>query len=264
MEGINFVGEEEMDQAVVLFREYMGTGLILAWFLLSLIYLFLRENKKPIRILFVYVPVVILLLFFNPLFVQMLGKYLGDEIYYRILWLLPVTPVLAYTIVHICVNLRGKARLVFTLGAVCGVILSGSYIYGNRFFTKAENLYHVPECVVEICDAIRIPGREVMAVFPLNLVQYVRQYSPVVCMPYGREMLVDTWNEWDAQHDLCDAMEADVIDAAELGYLARESDCLYIILPEDKKILGSLKDENYAEFARIQGYCVYKDMLFEQ
>lgn len=254
-----------MDHAVELFREYMGTGSILIWFLLSLFYLFLRENRKQIRILFLYVPVVLLALFFNPLFGKTLSEYLGDEIYYRILWLIPVTPVLAYTIIHICVSLKGKYRMAFTIGAACLIVLSGSYVYGDRFFSKAENLYHVPQSVAEICDAIRIPGREVTAVFPLDMVQYVRQYSPVVCMPYGREMLVDTaWNDWAAQEDLCDVMEADTIIASELGCLARESGCIYIILPETKKIVGSLSSENYVEFARIQGYCVYKDALFEQ
>ena len=253
-----------MSYAVTLFREYMGTGLILIWFLLSLLYLFLREEKKQIRILFLYVPLVLLVLFFNPLFSKGLSTYLGKEIYYRVLWLLPVTPVLAYTILHICVCLKGKKRMAFTMGAVALVILSGSYIYENRIFGRAENLYHVPQSVVEICDVIEIPGREVTAVFPLDMVQYVRQYSPTVCMPYGREMLVGTaWNEWAIQNDLCDVMEADEINAAELGRLAREEHCVYIVLPLDKKVKGTLQSEAYEEFAQIRGYGIYKDGLFE-
>lgn len=253
-----------MSHAVMLFREYMGTGLIWIWFLLSLIYLFLHERKKPIRILFVYVPVLFLLLFFNPLFADLLSRYLGNEIYYRVLWLIPVTPVLAYAALQLCVSLKGKKRLAFTTGVVLLIMVSGSYIYKNPIFRKAENLYHMPQSVVEICDAIEVPGREVTAVFPLGMVQYVRQYSPVICMPYGREMLVDTaWNEWAIQTDLCDAMEAEKVDAAELGRLAREEQCIYIVLPEDKTLVGDLRDAEYAEFAHIRGYCVYRDILFE-
>ena len=54
------------------------------------------------------------------------------------------------------------------------VMLSGSFIYSNEFFNRAENLYHVPQSVVDICDAIEVEGREVMAVFPAELLQYVR------------------------------------------------------------------------------------------
>ena len=46
------------------FHDYMGNGLIFTWFLLSVIYLFIKEKKKNVRILFLYVPVVILLVFF--------------------------------------------------------------------------------------------------------------------------------------------------------------------------------------------------------
>ena len=84
-----------MSHAIELFRAYMGTGLIAIWFLIALLYLFLREERKAVRILFVYVPAVVLVLFFNPLFAGVMNAHLGDEIYYRILWLLPVTPTLA-------------------------------------------------------------------------------------------------------------------------------------------------------------------------
>ena len=78
-------------QALNLFQEYMGTGLVVIWFLVSLIYLWLMEKRKPIRILFLYVPVILLLIFFNPLFASVVFRMADGEIYYRILWLMPMT-----------------------------------------------------------------------------------------------------------------------------------------------------------------------------
>lgn len=253
----------ETNHAIILFREYMGTGLIMIWFLVCLVYLFVKEEKKQIRILFLYVPVVLLLIFFNPLFGTLMDNYLGDEIYYRILWILPVTVVIAYTGVRIYAGLAGKKRGVFSIFVVFMIIMSGSWIYANPFFSKAENLYHVPESVVHICDAIEIPGREVTAVFPLDMVQYVRQYSPVICMPYGREMLVEGWNEWASQDALCDAMEAEKTSALELGSLAREENCIYIVVSEEKKIEGDMRDGGYELFLETDGYRVYKDIYFK-
>lgn len=248
-----------MSHAIELFREYMGTGLIVIWFLLSLLYLFLKEESKQLRILFVYVPVILLLLFFNPLFAGFLAEYMGDEIYYRILWLLPVTVVIAYTCVSIGGRLSGQKRTVWAVGSVLLAVVSGTYIYSNVYFSPAENEYHVPDRVVNICDAIELPGREVTAVFPLEMIQYVRQYSPVVCMPYGREVLVEGWNEWATQHELCEAMEADVVDAALLGRLAVEYGCIYIVLESGQEMKGNLADAGYEWFCETDGYTVYRN-----
>ncbi len=238
------------------FRLYMGTGLIVIFFLASLVYLWFTEKRKPIRILFLYLPLIVLLLFFNPLVTRLVYVYADNEIYYRILWLLPITAVIAFTIVEIYGKLQEKKKVPFIAVAVVLIVVSGSFIYSNGFYSKAENIYHVPQSVVDICDAIEVEGREVMAVFPEELLQYVRQYSPVVCMPYGREITVDRWNY---SMELYDVMEAEVIDAKRLCKLARERACAYIILPEDKDVDGSLSDYDYEKFGEVESYVIYKD-----
>ena len=243
-------------EALKLFQEYMGTGLIKIWFLISLLYLWLTEKRKHIRVMFLYVPLVLLLVFFNPLVAKLVSGLADGEIYYRILWLLPVTPVIAYTTVDFCGKLVGYRKYVGITATLILFMLSGSLIYRNPYFQKAENVYHVPTSVVDICDAIEVPGREVMAVFPGELLQYVRQYSNVVCMPYGRNIVV---SKWIVQNDLYDVMEQETIDAAELAELAREERCAYIILPESKNLVGRLQDQEYEEFARMHGYVIYKD-----
>lgn len=243
-------------QVITLFREYMGTGLIIGWFLLSIGYLFFTEKRKHIRILFLYVPIILLLLFFNPLFAKIVYRFMGDEVYYRILWLLPVTIVIAYTIINIYTKLEGKIRLAWLCIASILIILSGSFIYQNTYFKKAENLYHVPQAVVDICKAIEFEGREVMAAFPAELMQYVRQYSPVVCMPYGREMLVERWQQ---ENELYKAMQAEKIDVTELVPLAKEKGCHYLIFSKEKEIQGRLEDFDYILFKEVDGYVIYKD-----
>lgn len=243
-------------EALKLFQEYMGTGLIMIWFLISLLYLWLTEKRKHIRVMFLYVPLVLLLVFFNPLVAKVVSGLADGEIYYRILWLLPVTPVIAFAAADFCGKLTGYRKYVGITAALILFMVSGSLIYRNPYFQKAENAYHVPQSVVDICDAIEVPGREVMAVFPGELLQYVRQYSNVVCMPYGRNIVV---SKWTVQNELYDVMEQETIDAAELADLAREEQCAYIILPESKILVGRLQDQEYEEFGRMHGYVIYKD-----
>lgn len=244
------------DMIIELFRNYMGTGLVLVWFLAAVLYLFFEEEDKGRRILFLYVPVILFFLFFNPLFIKVIYGFVGDEVYYRVLWLLPVTIVLAYTIIQVYSKLRGCQGKVFLGISVFFIIISGSCIYSNVQFGKADNLYHIPQEVVDICDAIEVEGREVMAVFPSEMIIYVRQYSPLVCMPYGREVLVE---RWDMGNELYAVMEAETVDAEKLATLAKQYSCHYVILHEDKEIQGNLEEYDYTLFDVIGEYRIFRD-----
>jgi len=241
---------------IELFRNYMGTGLILTWFLICLVYLFLKEKDKGRRVLFLYAPLVLTVLFFNPLFIRVIYGIIGEEIYYRILWLLPVTIVIAYTIIKIYAQLDGKKAYGFLGVAALVIMVSGGCIYFNPAFERAENVYHMPQEVVDICDAIEVEGREVMAAFPEEMIVYVRQYSAKVCMPYGREVLVESWG---IGHDLHDAMGADVLNAETISGLAKESQCHYVIIDTEKSLDGSFEDYDYVELTRVGKYVVYQD-----
>lgn len=244
------------NEVISLFREYMGTGLLVGWFLLAVVYLLIKEKRKHIRIVFVYVPIILLLLFFHPLFARIVYGFVGDEIYYRILWLMPITVVIAYAAVHLYGNIKGRIRIAFAAACAVLVMISGSYIYSNPYFHKAENIYHMPQTVVDICGVIEVEGREVMAVFPVEMIQYVRQYSPVVCMPYGREQIVERWNYYNEMYMV---MEAEVVDVERLAVLAKECLCHYIILPQDQELKGSFYDYDYILFDTIDGYHIYLD-----
>ena len=111
--------------ALKLFQEYMGTGLIVLWFLVSLLYLWLTEKRKYIRVMFLYVPLVLLLVFFNPLVAKIVSQMADGEIYYRILWLLPVTPVIAFGTVQLCGKLAGRKRYVGITLAIVLFTISG-------------------------------------------------------------------------------------------------------------------------------------------
>ena len=48
---------------LALFRDYMGTGMIVIWYLIALLYLWMKEKRRYMRILFIYMPVVLLVLY---------------------------------------------------------------------------------------------------------------------------------------------------------------------------------------------------------
>ena len=275
-------------EAVGLFRNFMGAGMIVILFLLAVAYLLVNEKRKHVRVLFVYTPVALLLLYFNPLFARLLFEILGNEIYYRMLWLLPITPVIAYSAVCICGKAKESkgrgAAAVTALGMAAVIALSGSFIYSNPFFYRAENFerlkvmrerhgykneqkayiflngkvlieVHISDRVVHICDAIIVPGREVMAAFPPEFVQFVRQYSPLVCMPYGRDALVERWG---IESEVYDLMTAEEIDLEALNRAVLEQGCHYVILHSGRRVKGSFEECGWELFCETDGYCVYR------
>lgn len=238
---------------ILIFQKYMGTGLVMIWFLAALIYLFINEKQKPKRIVLVYMPIIMLMLYFNPLFASVFCKIVGSEIYFRICWLMPVIVVISYAAICICSRLTGKKQFLFAATAMALIAVSGKLVYSNPLYGRAENIYHVPNSVVHICDAIVVPGREVMAVFPSELLLYVRQYSPMVCMPYGRDVFMGYYNEFYY------AMESETIDLEKVAGLARGKQCHYIVLREDKEILGNPRDFGWEIFGRTDGYVIYRN-----
>ena len=125
-------------------------------------------------------------------------------------------------------------------------------MYVNPLFEKAENPYHVPREVVEICDSIRVEGREVMAAFPEEFLLYVRQYSPYVCMPYGRE-------SFGLYNELQSILEAEEVDVERLSVQAKEYGCHYVILSTEQKLIGDMKAYSYELFDQVGEYLIYRD-----
>lgn len=242
------------------FHKYMGTGIMLLWYIAALIYLSLREKRRPARILFLYVPLILLLVILNPLFAVIYEKFLGMEIYFRNLWLLPVTVTLAYCPVRICREWfpeEGKKqdlrRGLLCLSMAVLILLSGKPVYQNPLFSRAENIHHVPREMVQICDMISLDGREVMAAFPAEHLLYVRQYTGKVCMPYGRDALQGYFRE------LYHVLQADCIDVERMAALAKEQKCHYVIFSKEKTLEGRMEDYDYEWFGETEHYLVYRD-----
>lgn len=242
-------------EVISLFREYIGNGLAAGLFVVSFLYLLFREKDRTKRIILVYVSFVTILLFFCPLFAKVIFRFLDSETYYRILWLVPMTAVIAYAGIRLVTEFPKKWMRAAAGASMCAVIvLTGDYVYDNPYFGPAENRFHVPQTVAYVCDAIIVEGREVRAVFPDEMLPYVRQYTQNIRMPYGREMQVERW--WNS-NELYDAMHEEPLDCEKIAALATEGECHYVILHETTEGLEGFEQTNYHCVDTVAGYCIY-------
>jgi len=239
-------------KVLLAFDNYMGRGLIITLFLGIVAALFVLEKRKPMRIMFVYLPIILLILFLNPFVSGLFFDAVGEEVYYRILWLIPVSIEIGYGITLLATMLQGKKRTLFLTCAALIVVTGGSFIYQDIYYSKAQNAYHMPQAVVDICDTVHVDGREVMVAMPMEFVNFVRQYDPCVCMPYGRD--ADLYDL-----DLRYYMEEEELEWDVLIEMARQYNCHYIVLAQDKLISGSIEDIDVEFVGTFDGYCLYKD-----
>ena len=248
------------DTTFVVWQNISGSGMLLALYVCAVIFLFFTEKEMYKRILLVYLPIFWIGVLLLPVTYKVVAKFIDAEIYYRFFWMLPVTLVLAYTAVQIYDLCHEKYRIYAAIGLTLVMILGGDFVYNNWRYTKAENAYHVPQKVVELCDLMHTEGREVLAIFPMELMQYVRQYDSTICLPYGRNVLVDDWN---INHPLYSIMEAETVDCDALGKMAATYRCAYIVLHKERQTTGDLAQSGYVRKDTVFEYNVYyNDELF--
>lgn len=238
------------------YKGFVGNGFFLAFYFVALMYLFFTEKDKLKRYVVVYLPMILLLLFFNPLVLWVLERKADGEIYYRMLWILPMAVTVSYAVMQVVMQQKGCKRVLLFVLMIGILAASGDYVYDNPYFSKAQNAYHVPQTVVDICDEIIVEGREVCAVFPNEFLQYVRQYTPYVCMPYGRDMIVDRWN---MHHPIFHILQEEEIDVERLGDALREYGCHYLIISTERKLSASMESIDYKKIKEIDGYAIYLD-----
>lgn len=243
--------------ALQMLQLYIGNGSLMLLFAVALVYLWAKEKNKSFRVFMIYFSIALLaLFFFTPLllFVQGMGE---GEIYYRLLWLLPIGIVIPYAVAQFAAACK-KTWLKYTVVTlVCVyVAIGGNCVYNAPQLSKAQNAYQIPQEVIDICDAIVVEGREVKAVFPHELLQYVRQYSAFVVLTYGYDSIVERWG---LNHPMEEEMRKEVSDASVLASLARESHTHYIVLHKQHQVAGALEDQEFELFYSTENYVVYLD-----
>ncbi len=243
------------------FRNYCGTGIYPLLFLAALVYLFFAEKDRKIRLVLVESSLVTAVLFFLPLSKTVMNALGEGETYYRILWLLPMTVVIAYA----GIRLIGRHRRTGMVLLAAILMVSGHYVYKNQFISKAQNRYHIPDAVIAICNEI-LPAEDeerVWAVFPEELIYYVRQYTSEVQMPYGREMLEPSWAwNWDT-HPIYEVMRENPIDLNALVPLLTEYHCQYLVLNRSVPVKGDPAKCGLELIAQIEAYDLYRNPAVE-
>ena len=76
---------------LTIYQNYGGGSTMTVIVAAAILYLWVAEDKKEIKVLFVYLTGGVLALFFCPLFAwAAMNFFLDSQVYYRLLWLVPM------------------------------------------------------------------------------------------------------------------------------------------------------------------------------
>ena len=243
-------------ESLVIFKLYTGLKLLFVLTAAAWLYLLITEKNKRVRLVLVYAPVIILALFLFPVSRKLfVAAGLDGETYYRIIWTIPMGVITAY---GACKLFANHKRIGLILTSVL-IILCGSLVYKSEYISKAENLYHIPQEVIKICDLIapEDPEARTTALMPPELIHFVRQYDARINMPYGREMLVERWGYY---HEVYEVMERpETIIMEDLLAATRKYYCEYIVLTTTRKTDVNPEEAGLTLLAVIDGYRIYQD-----
>lgn len=258
----------------VCLNNYWGNICFFGFFAACILWFFCR--KKHSTNLFLIYTAFLFLTIYNPIFVKYIFSKLGsDKIYYRFFWLLPVSLLLGYCCINILDYTKSKlSYCVISIILVILVTLTGSPIK-NIFkdLSIPENLYKVPDSLLEICDIIHRDSKEEnpKIVAPdVTVHMLIRQYDPSLQLTLDRDTLLYRLgnpnfniNEEKASYKTQNAiMEViyfnDISQTDSFLEAIEKTETDYIVLFDSSPVNDFLQKNGFINIGVCEGYVVYQ------
>lgn len=243
------------------------TWLVDQWYIwilyaISVIYL-IYQKKKYLFSDYAKIAIVSTLIVFNPLFCGFIVRYFFTYTrYFRILWLMPVYCVIAIAATDFCSS-RRKFSVV-----MCAIMI---YVTGKFEFTGnfsfAENIYKLPQEVVEICEYFKQTeeysnGQLKISAEPY-LSTFIRQYDSRIRLQFGRSSTVYTESaEAEVAFVQIGIEQGKERDLYLLTKALRNDSCRYLVIEAEKVTDEEMQAYGYAYTDTVCGYEIYQDMWY--
>lgn len=235
------------------FIQYIGTGSYMILFLLALIYIYKKEEKKEIRN-FLWFSLIIFVITLNPIFYKAIRKCIGNDVYWRMFWCLPMGVILAYVGTKIIEKNNKKIEQVLIgISIIIIIMLSGKCVFNRDNFTLATNWYKLPQEALDITRMIEADENDNRKTLlaPTDMVSYVRQYDASIHMRvmristgcYEKEPIVAKMENGD--------VEAVVADSKSYG-------TNYIVFKKETILSKSIEDYGFSKLGETEKYILYK------
>lgn len=222
-----------------------------------------QEEQWERKILLGILPLFFLFLYWCPLTGLLFMKLLGENVYWRILWLLLLAATVPYGACLLLKRLEGIRRYAAFAGFLVLLALGGRNVLSGEWFEPSTNVYKLPQNVIDVCELL--PGN-IHALVSNRLMPYIRQYDPTITLAYGRNAL--NFNSVGEERFGSQAMYMEAqkpeIDVDVLGPLVKEEGCTFLVFSLSRTFLGEWADYGYEEYARTEEFIIFADENYEE
>lgn len=250
------------------FLNFIGGRSGLAHWVLFILALFLCIFMgKEIRQKIFSPAVLVLLFFFNPLFYAVVGTRFLSGIYWRLLWMLPISFVIAYVLTQMTYKIKKNLLRVAAVVLACACIaVTGDRIFTKETYSEKENDYEIPNAAIEICDYVRgnlLSWKETIVV-PNDLLCYIRQYNSAVGLFYGRNAGGFISNIGEDEKAVYEEMCKENPDVKVITDIGKKRYCRYLVFDNTfHRIPEDLTEYGYEKVYVVEKhYVIYR--IFEE
>ena len=251
----------------VCFSLFQGNGYYLYLAAMCFIWLLVRK-QEPWKSFWGLYGAFLLLIVFNPLIWRVVDLLGLDDEYYRFLWLIPITPLVAYGFTTLIQKISGRAvKLVALAGAVAVIVVSGQSIF-SRSWEPIENIYKIPDEVVEICEIIRADceKEEPVVASDFDLSVLINQYAPEMdlILSYGEVAKIKELDAFGERHDnpkdrlYYVVTEEYTHDEGFLVHALQEGNVDYIVTHRGTKVREYILQSQCRLIAELDQYCIFR------
>lgn len=240
-----------------------GRDGILHWGIYVLALLCCACMGKSVRKKLFWPSILVLVFFFNPLFYAYVGTRFLSGIYWRLLWMLPISFVIAYTVVQMAYKFRKNlVRLgIVAVACVC-IIVTGERIFSSETYTEKENDYEIPQAAIAVSDVMMggLESWKETAIVPNELLCYIRQYSCSIGLLYGRNAGGFISDIGEDEMRVYEEMSRENPDLAVITEIGREKNCKYIVFNTSfHQIPADLSEYGYERLCVVEDdYVIYR------
>lgn len=230
--------------------------------LVSVACVFRLGQNRVQKLMFGLLPCIFLAVYWCPLTGMLFMRLLGENVYWRILWLiLPamVIPCAGFLIVRKFEGIRRQALFLLLMAVTA---LGGKSVLSREWFEASTNVYKVPQYVVSVCDLL---PENVHVLASNRLTPYLRLYDPSLTLAYARNALI--YNAIDADgplENLYRAVQEPEIDLSVAAPLAREEGCTFIVLSASRTFQGEWEDYGYRKYGETDEFVIFADIDYEE